>query len=237
MRRKFFPIGLAFLSLMATTSANARPVVLELFTSQGCSSCPPADALLSSMQGDAGVLPLSLHVDYWDRLGWKDPMSASAMTQRQYAYAAAMGGRDIFTPQLVVDGYISAVGSNETAVKDAIAKARTQQLAVELTITTLPSKQLLVQSSANADSALPATAEVEAFYYTKRAVTEVSRGENGGRRLSSIHNVTRIETLAPWQAGKAYRAEIAPTVSADEGVAVIIQRAGQGAVIGAISAL
>ena len=225
---------------MTAVSAHAtapRPVVLELFTSQGCSSCPPADALLASMQGDAGVLPLSLHVDYWDRLGWKDPMAGSAMTQRQYAYARALGGDNVFTPQLLVDGAVSVVGSDEAAVKQAITQARAHALAVPLTITAQPDKQLLVQAAADVDSALPPTAEVTAFYYTKHAVTDVARGENGGRTLSSINNVTRMEKLALWQAGKAYRAEIAAPASADEGVAVIIQRAGQGAILGAISAL
>ena len=189
------------------------------------------------MQGDAGVLPLSLHVDYWDRLGWKDTMSASAMTQRQYGYASALGERGVFTPQLVVDGALSVVGSEESAVKEAIAKAQQHHGTIPLTMTASANKQLLVEAAATPKAGLPESATVLAFYYTRHAVTQVARGENGGRTLSSINNVTRMETLAPWQAGKAYRAEITAPASAEDGVAVIIQREGQGAILGAISAL
>lgn len=238
MLRNFSQILCALVVVMAAPIANARPVVLELFTSQGCSSCPPADALLASMENDPAVLPLSLHIDYWDRLGWKDSMSESAMTQRQYGYAAALGKSGVFTPQLIVDGAVSVVGSDETAVEEAIHNAQRQQAVIPLTIAVTANKQLVVQAAAaDIGSALPATAEVTAFYFTRHTVTQVERGENAGRTLGSINNVIRIEALAAWHAGEPYRAEIALPVSGNEGVAIIIQCDRQGAILGAISAL
>ena len=232
MTRHLIRTLLAVTATMAATSAHAHPVVLELFTSQGCSSCPPADALLTSMQNNENVLPLSLHVDYWDKLGWKDPMSASAMTQRQYSYATALRQSGVFTPQLVVDGTASVVGSNQSDVKDAIAKAQKQTMNVPLTISASGSK-LQVLATATSQAGLPDNAQVLALYFMRNSTTDVTRGENGGRTLNSINNVTRIETLAPWQAGKEYRVEIAAPASSAEGVAVLIQREGPGAILGA----
>ena len=110
-------------------AASARPVVLELFTSQACSSCPPADALLGALQaGSPDVLALSFHVTYWNGLGWTDPFSSPQATARQRAYAAALG-TEVFTPQLVIDGRVSAVGSDRQAIQAAITAARNDQAA------------------------------------------------------------------------------------------------------------
>src|SRR5271170_2270724 len=96
--------------------AETRPVVVELFTSQGCSSCPPADAVLAELAPRKDVLALGFHVDYWNSLGWKDPLSTQGATQRQHDYATQFGRREVYTPQVVVDGERQAVGSNRDAV-------------------------------------------------------------------------------------------------------------------------
>src|SRR6516165_3499017 len=109
---------------IAPAEAVERPVVVELFTSEGCSSCPPADALLAELATRSDLLALSFHVDYWDRLGWKDPFSSAMATRRQDRYARLLGLDAVYTPQVVVDGHWQTVGSDREAVAQAVAQAR-----------------------------------------------------------------------------------------------------------------
>jgi hypothetical protein len=120
--------GLLAATALAVPPALAaeRPVVVELFTSQGCSSCPPADALLSTLADRPDVLALAFHVDYWNRLGWTDPFSGPWATARQTAYAAQLGSDQVYTPQAVIDGRSDVVGSDREALEAAIATARTE---------------------------------------------------------------------------------------------------------------
>src|SRR5437764_7545823 len=110
-------------------AAETRPVVIELFTSQGCSSCPPADRLLGELAQRPDVIALGFHIDYWDHLGWKDPLSSPAATRRQRDYALQFGRMQIYTPQLVVDGTGEAVGSDRAAVLAALRQAKPEAAA------------------------------------------------------------------------------------------------------------
>jgi hypothetical protein len=122
------PLGLALLAALIVPAAAAgpatRPVVVELYTSQGCSSCPPADLLLGRLAQRPDVLALSLPITYWDMLGWKDTLASDANTRRQKAYAAAMGHGGVYTPQMIIDGALDVVGSRVTNVEIAIAERR-----------------------------------------------------------------------------------------------------------------
>src|ERR1700750_323254 len=109
---------------IAPLHAGERPILVELFTSEGCSSCPPADALLAELAGRPDVLALSFHVDYWDRLGWKAPFSSPDATRRQHGYADLLGLATVYTPQMVVDGRWQAVGSDRNEVEQALGSAR-----------------------------------------------------------------------------------------------------------------
>src|SRR5271155_289986 len=109
---------------IAPLHAGERPIVVELFTSEGCSSCPPADALLAELAGRSDVLALSFHVDYWDRLGWKDPFSSPDATERQDRYSTLLHLATVYTPQIVVDGKWQAVGSDRSEVDRAFATAQ-----------------------------------------------------------------------------------------------------------------
>src|SRR5216684_6783440 len=114
MRRAGLILGLAVAATPA--GADPRPVVVELFTSQGCSSCPPADALLGELAKKGEVVALGFHISYWDSLGWKDPLSSPSSTERQKAYARRLGDGRVYTPQMVVDGTSQMVGSDREAV-------------------------------------------------------------------------------------------------------------------------
>ena len=201
----------------ATASGEARtddvPVVIELFTSQGCSSCPPADELLAKIAhagkvGNRTVAPLSFHVDYWNDLGWADPFSLPAWTARQQAYARSLGDRSVYTPELVAGGAIGVVGNSPSAVHAAIAHAPAQQ-PIAATARWSPT-QLTVEATA------PAGADVWVAVWQDGTRTAVSRGENAGAELVGDRVVRRLERVAraghdgtvtipigPWPAGGA----------------------------------
>ena len=129
-----FVAATVLLLFVAPAGAAERPIVVELFTSEGCSSCPPADALLAELASRPDVLALSFHVDYWDRLGWKDPFSSAAATDRQRNYAKLLGTGTVYTPQIVVDGRWQAVGSDRSEVERAIAAAHQSEAAVPVAL-------------------------------------------------------------------------------------------------------
>src|SRR5258707_8836135 len=126
-------IGVGLAAIGSASAAETSPVVVELFTSQGCSSCPPADSLLGELSKRSDVLALGFHVDYWDYIGWKDPYASKLATKRQHDYAAALRLHMVYTPQMVVDGRTDVVGSERGDVAAAIGKAAAQpKLAVAI---------------------------------------------------------------------------------------------------------
>lgn len=169
--------------------------VVELFTSQGCSSCPAADRLLTKTLKEADgngpeVLALSFHVDYWDHLGWADPFSDKAYTKRQYAYAKQFNSRSVYTPQMVVNGTEQFVGSNEAALKNTLTKAAHQTPSASfetLSIQPESGKILKVKYKLAGDYQ---NARINFALISKHETTAIQRGENGGRTLSS-DNVVR----------------------------------------------
>src|SRR5712672_1257826 len=129
-------LALSCLAVLVAPSAQAEPrAVIELFTSQGCSSCPAADKLIAEYSRDPSVIALSLAVDYWDYLGWKDTLAMSGHSNRQRAYAKARGDRQVYTPQVVVDGAIHALGSDKAAIERAIRQTHDQNAALTLPVT------------------------------------------------------------------------------------------------------
>jgi hypothetical protein len=180
--------------------AAPRPVLVELFTSQGCNSCPPADALLGELARRPGVVALAWHVDYWDGLGWKDRFSSHAATQRQYDYARRLGLDNVYTPQLVIDGAAEAVGSDARAVDAAIRQAATRNAAG-------PSVTLAAGADGTAEVAIgegpkmPAT--VWLIGYDRQQTTSIGRGENAGRSLTEFQIVRRAHKLGTWTGAAA----------------------------------
>lgn len=189
------------LPLAAQPVPAPTPVVVELFTSEGCSSCPPADALLTKLEKEGGVagaqvIPLGLHVTYWDQLGWKDPASLPEATDRQQEYGRGEFGVDnVYTPQAVVDGRTQLVGSDEAALRKAIAKAATEpHVPVHLTAS-VQATGVVAKVEADSVSAIAHEPVQNVFFLTEDGLTSiVKRGENGGRTLHNDAVVRRIVT-------------------------------------------
>ena len=170
-------------------SAQAEPrAVIELFTSQGCSSCPPADQLLGELTSDASLIAVSVPVDYWDYLGWKDTLADPHNTARQKAYAHARGDGQVYTPQVVVNGTLHALGSDKAAIELAIAASRKNGAMSLLPTLTVGEGRLNVTVPDLVDAR--ASGEVWLVGVVKAATIAIARGENKGRTIT-YHNVAR----------------------------------------------
>jgi hypothetical protein len=174
---------------MAAARAGEPRAVLELFTSQGCSSCPPADRLVAQLANDPSIVALSVPIDYWDYLGWRDTLANPAHSARQRAYAHARGDGQIYTPQIVVNGAADALGSDQAAVERAIAQTDRRSGVMSLPVTLAVSNGTLNVTVAAADKA-PAAAEVWLCPLAKAVPVAIGRGENRGRTIT-YHNVVR----------------------------------------------
>jgi hypothetical protein len=230
-RRRFLGTlaGLAALpALPRAAGARDGPVVVELFTSQGCWSCPPADALLGELSGRANVIALAYHVDYWDYIGWKDVFGSPLCTERQQAYAAFMGKKMIYTPQMVVGGRIDAVGSNRKKVEAAIVEARAAGLSLEVTPLDGARERVRVAGPAPAQGAT-----VLAVHFLPEAETVVSRGENAGKTLVEYNIVREIQPLGRFTGGEATYDIVESENDEQRACAILVQDDDTGAILGA----
>jgi hypothetical protein len=228
-RRTASRASLACIAMIASLGASAGPqrAVVELYTSQGCSSCPPADAFAGRLRTDPSVLVLSFHVDYWDGQGWKDPFSSPVSTARQYAYARGSDEPSVFTPQMIVNGTLSLVGSSEAPVLRAIAAAKTKELPVRAELTLQPDGTVKL-----ALAGPELVGDIWEVRYVRSAVTAIRAGENGGRTLETYNNVTHLEHLGSFKPG----VRILPPLSAPaDGIAILVQTRGPGRMLGAVS--
>ena len=194
-------ITMAFMdvkTLKKTKTEGKGFAVIELFTSEGCSSCPPADELVARIQKeihDQPVYILAFHVDYWNRLGWKDAFSSAEYSERQQQYARWLNLSSVYTPQIVVNGHTEFVGSEEGNLRGAIKNGLQKSAKTTLTLTDIKvdgSKATLqyhVEGASNNSDVLVALIE-------KNAVTKVERGENGGRTLSHVQIVTQLKSVS-----------------------------------------
>jgi hypothetical protein len=214
----------------AASAQDKSPVVVELFTSEGCSSCPPADALLGELAQRPDIVPLAFHVDYWDYIGWKDPYASPANTQRQHDYAAALGLHMVYTPQMVVDGRTDVVGSERGDVAAAIGKAAGPKLAIA--IEKDAGGYRVVIPAAAPPVGGPATVWLALF--DSQRETGVKRGENGGRTLKEYNIVREWRQIATWD-GSALSLPLAMTGKpAQDGCAIIVQAGPVGPILGAV---
>jgi hypothetical protein len=188
--------GVAALTLTmhgAPPKLGPSPVVVELFTSQGCSSCPPADALIHDIANDPAlrgrVIPLAFHVDYWDSLGWRDPFSSKEWTQRQARYARTMHLSSAYTPQAVVNGATEFVGSNRSALSAALEKASGEKPRTEITLTARREGNSLI---ATIHANVPSTDDLMLAIIEDGVTTKIEHGENAGRTLTNDAIVRRL---------------------------------------------
>jgi hypothetical protein len=218
---------LGMLLAAAPAQADPRPTVVELFTSQGCSSCPPADALLGELARQDDVIALGFHISYWDSLGWKDPFSTPQSTERQRAYARLFGGQ-IYTPQLVVDGTSEMVGSRRAEIMAALREASHEAIAPVAFAADRHS--VTIGPAATAGS----TGQVWLVRFVKKRTTHIGAGENASRTLEDTNGVQTVTALGDWQGTEAGFPLEPP--AAGEGVAVLVQ-AADGRILGAAALL
>jgi hypothetical protein len=222
--RLIVPLALAAALASVAASAADRPVVVELFTSQGCSSCPPANAYLNELARDrSDLLALAFHVTYWDRLGWKDPFSMQAATERQDRYGHKFGDGS-YTPEIVIDGASSHVGSRRDEVGPAIDAAKRQGRTATNVSVTRESGKLTIEVGEGSGSG-----KVLLVGFDHAHETAIRRGENGGRTLRESNVVRSVREVADWQ-GKALH--VGETFPEGEDAAVIVQ-APDGRIVGA----
>jgi hypothetical protein len=211
--------------------ADTSLTVVELFTSQGCSSCPPADALLGELAANRDILALSEHVDYWDHLGWRDPFAQARFTQRQRAYARRLDLRHVYTPQMVINGAVDVPGSRRGAVLGAIASApKLAPLSIRLDVSD-PGQRRVTIGPDVAQVMSPAAADVWYVTFERHHSTAVARGENGGRALENHNVVRRLERIGGWT-GKAVTLTL-PTDAQGDGAAVLVQAEDGGPILAA----
>ncbi|MGY4173480.1 DUF1223 domain-containing protein [Bradyrhizobium sp. USDA 4529] len=222
---RFFTLaGLASGLLPTMASAAERPVVVELFTSQGCSSCPPANAFLNEMtKGRSDVLPLAFHVTYWDRLGWKDPFSLEAATSRQDRYGRRFGDGS-YTPEMVVDGGVGLVGSRRNEVNAAIDQAKREQTTVADVRIRRDGGNVVIQVGSGSGFG-----RILLIGFDHEHITKIGRGENGGRTLAEANVVRSIRPVADWS-GKPM--QINERFPEGEDVAAVIE-SSDGHIVGA----
>lgn len=224
LSRLLISLGLVVgLSPVAALAAE-RPVVVELFTSQGCSSCPPANAYLNELsKGRSDLLPLAFHVTYWDRLGWKDPFSLEAATERQDRYGHRFGD-GCYTPEIVVDGAVGLVGSHHGDVGSAIERAkRANKTAAEVAVTRDGAKVSIEISSGSGSG------KILLIGFDREHVTAIGRGENSGRTLTEANVVRSIRSVGEWSGTPLHISEQLP---AGQDIAVVLE-APDGEIVGA----
>ena len=218
-------LALAVLALSSSALAQPAPLqVVELFTSQGCSSCPPADAAVAQLAARPEILALSFGVTYWDNLGWKDTFAQSKFTDRQWAYAKGLRHSNVGTPQVVVNGRTDVVGQSVPEIDGALRRAMLPAGGPQVT---LASGNVAVTGAAPAHAA-----DVWLVRYEPSAIqVPIRRGENGGKTLSVQHAVRELTKLGEWTGGaKTYAV---PAGSATLRTAILVQAGAGGPILAA----
>lgn len=222
--------AVAALTGSAGWAAEKPLVLIELFTSQGCSSCPPADALLAELAQRDDVLPLALHVDYWDYIGWADKFARPEHTDRQKAYAHVVGTSTIYTPQMVVGGTDHVVGYKPMRVADYM-KAHEAGLTDVVVEVELDGDTLRIKCLAKDGVTLPQAINVDLVRFVPSEVVAIKHGENEGETINYTNIVTDWTSMAKWDGRGTL--ELDTAVAGDGPLALVLQEPGPGRVLAA----
>lgn len=206
----------------ADDAAQSRPVgVVELFTSQGCSSCPKADRAISEIADRPNVVTITYHVDYWNYLGWQDTLSAKANTERQYAYAKTLGNTNVYTPQIVLNGVHDMKAAAPFVIQANLKKLADDGQGVTVPVTARLSADELTISVGEGSG----KADVVIAYFKKATVVEITSGENEGKQVTYRNSVTKLETVGMWD-GKALTVKLPAAMigkHGQDGCAILLQ--------------
>ena len=183
------------------TAATSGLIVVELFTSQGCSSCPPADALMGELLKQPNVIGLTLNVDYWDYLGWRDTLASAEYSRRQRAYAQARGDGQVYTPQMVINGQAHVVGSRRRAVDQSLSASTGTQVPMTMAE---QGNEVIVEIDARPDTVAAGEATIWIAMVAPRIDVEIARGENTGRSISYFNVARKLMPAGSWH-GEAVR--------------------------------
>lgn len=212
----------------AAWAESEQGVVVELYTSQGCSSCPPADHLMGDLADMPGVIGLALHVDYWDYIGWTDTFADPHYTERQKAYAHAAGERMIYTPQMIVDGRLRVEGNQPGMVAAAIAQSSQTPSRIDLELSK-DGDQLQIHADSSGD--VPAGTTVQLVRFKDMSKVEIGLGENAGLTMDYRNVVTSWQKIGEWSGAQPL--DMVANVNGPDSVAVIIQNGGPAEIMAA----
>lgn len=231
MRTRFSGVLMSagLLCAIGAVRAAPRPAVVELFTSEGCSSCPPAEAFIGELAHRRDVLALAFHVDYWDDLGWRDRFGIPEATPRQRGYAKSLHLSTVYTPQVVIDGQYDVVGSDRQKI---VATVRDPRGGVPVLLAVHDGEVFIDLMSQTGIT----SSEVLLVAYQRTAVSAIGRGENAGRTLTEYNIVRGIRHLGQYLgAAHQYRAAVSTLPGGATDIAVLVQSLGQGPIVGAVS--
>lgn len=231
IRKAVAGLAIPLVALSWAGPAASDPVVVELYTSQGCSSCPPADALLAELAERDDVIALSLHVDYWDYLGWRDIHARKEFTKRQMAYRDAVGARSIYTPQMVVQGVAQMVGSRREEVAAAIAKADRRGSGAEITLRPVDG-MMKIEAEISPTGHAAGPCSIWLVSYETPPPVKIESGENAGRTIFYRNVVRSWMRMGMWDGVRPARFT-APVPEGVKGLAVILQSEKVGPIVGA----
>lgn len=217
---------------VSIANAQTNPVVVELYTSQGCAACPPADVVLQQLAGRDDVIALGLHVDYWDYIGWADSFGQAAFSSRQQTYARKNGRASVYTPQMIIGGQDEVKGSASMKVMGLIQDHLAEMAAgQQITVSITPAGNGQVRIDAQSPFPLKPPADIQLVRYRNTADVEITGGENEGRQITYHNIVTHWDVIGQWDGLEPFKQDVALDGSGP--VVVLVQERGQGPILAA----